>query len=271
MLITPELSLGELEMWVRKLFWGEGSERYRISEEAFDWALEIMKKNFVLAKNDMQKEMILRKILHTKEVVEAGVDIIEETGEVDWDQYQAGTVCFLHDVGRFPQALTGSYSDEKSGVDHAKLGAEMIRKFEFPETKEMGVDLEVVADAVEWHSKRYYTGSSDYSKLCRDADKLGLMRFVNYHLDDYSVPNGEVTKAALENFLDGESVLRQNMVQRIDVYIAWLSWWHDLQFDATRRFIVSDGIVDFMLDKIKRQDVQVWEKMAPVLVVDKGF
>jgi len=68
--------------------------------------------------------MIERKVVHVKRVVKWGKRIMKGGGK-GWDTRLGEVVCLLHDVGRFPQSLYGTFNDGKS-INHAKVGRKMF-------------------------------------------------------------------------------------------------------------------------------------------------
>jgi len=259
------MGVEEMLGWTRELFTGEGSEKFRITEDLLDYGFEIMRINFEKARDGETRKMILRKILHTKEVVMAGIEIMEKEKSIEWNPYMVGAVTFAHDFGRFPQALLGSFSDTKTRFDHASEGARLIEKENFSELASMGIDTKVLAEAVRQHSRLEYSGEEVYVKFVRDADKLGLMRFIEYHLADYEVPHGSVTKGTLEAVLAKKSVLHKDVKTKVDVYLSWLSWIYDLNFEATKEMFVDDGLRNMVLAKIKAADPPVYKKVTQLL------
>jgi hypothetical protein len=258
---NSDMGVEEMLVWTRELFTGEGSEKFRIPENLLNYGFEIMTSNFNKAKDGETRKMILRKILHTKEVVMAGIEIMEKEKSVEWNPYMVGAVTFAHDFGRFPQALLGSFSDTKTGFDHASEGARLIEKKNFSELASMGIDIKVLAETVRQHSRLEYRGKEVYVKFIRDADKLGLLDFFHNDIDEFKVPWGSVTKGAIEAFLDGRLVPKEDLVNRIDVFLCWLSWQFDFNFAATRELVESRGTRDYILEEIKKMDEDVWSKV----------
>jgi len=256
---SPPETVEEMMLWTRNLFLGSGTERVRIPEDVLGFGFEVMRKNFASAKDRSIKKLILRKILHTREVVDAGIEIMENEGGVDWDPYMACTVTFLHDMGRFPQAHFGDYSDIRTGFDHASVGAGMVLAAEFPESIAMGIDIKRVAEAIREHSRLSYVGNDEYGKFIRDADKLGLMDYFHFHVAEYPVPDGEVTPGALREFLVEKMVLKSDVVNRIDVFLCWLSWQCDFNFGATKMLFESGGMKEYMHSEILKMDEGVYE------------
>jgi len=254
-----DLSLEETMVWIRELFLGKGTEKFRITEEILDFGFGVIEANYKAAKSPLSRQLIRRKALHTREVVVAGIEILEEEGSVNWDPYMAGAVTFLHDIGRFPQAHLESMSDRKTGFDHASVGADMIAAKKFEESTEMGLDMKRVEHAVREHSRISYNGSDEYAKYIRDADKLGLLEYIRYYLDEFVGPNGKASKGAVEAFVEGRLVSHEYMINRVDLFLAWLSWIHDFNFDATSELFLKSGVAEYMLEEIRKMDEDAFE------------
>ena len=251
------LSSDELKLWIGELFYGPDAMRFHFPCDVFDWWVAEVMENYKLASSNQDRKLILIKILHTKEVVDAGVDIKKRTGEFDWDPYMVGTVCLLHDVARFKQALLGSYSDSKTNFNHAEVGANMIENMNFPEMEQMGISKELVVEAVRNHSAMTYTGDDLYAKITRDADKLALLRYMDYLLADTRWPEGKVNERVLESYRNGGMVKHKDMITKEDVMIAWLSWERDFNFEATREEFIEGGIKKGILEELKLKGIVI--------------
>lgn len=252
---TPE----EVRDWVLKVFSRELDEGNKLPKEVFDWFVKVVMKAFLKADNDQSKRMILIKVIHTREVVRAGFDIVVAEKDVDWNYFQVGTVCLLHDIARFDQALMRSFSDKKTDFDHALVGSEMIKKQNFSTLSSLGIDKESVICAVENHSKYLYEGENRYAKLIRDADKLALLRAMPEHLavEDWGFAEEGVTEEALKSFVNNKLVLHKHVNTKADLFLAWLVWENDLNFTATKRAFIDEGIRDWMVGELAKLKVRV--------------
>jgi HD superfamily phosphohydrolase YqeK len=175
-ILKGDKSTKAVKNWTSGLFSGKEAKGFRYPKEVFEWFWEVVFGVYEKAESDLVRRMIMVKIIHTREVVAAGIDIAKAEKDYKWNDFQVGTVCLLHDIGRFDQALLGSYSDEKTGFDHALIGSEMIKNYDFGEFDRFGIDKKSVVESVKYHSSFSYLGKDLYAKLTRDADKLALVR-----------------------------------------------------------------------------------------------
>ncbi len=245
--------------WTEKIFHGKEAEDFKLQDEVYEWFLEVVFCAYEKAKSDLIRRMILVKIIHTREVVQAGFDITRAENGFIWNENMVGTVCLLHDIGRFDQALLGSYSDEKTKYDHALVGSEMISEHEFTSLSSMDIEKEIVVEAVRNHSLFQYDGDDIYAKLTRDADKLALLRSMSEILEAKIGEREEkgVTEGALAAFRSGKMVRNRDMKTRADLFLAWLGWEVDFNFAATKKYFENEGIRGWMVDELKRLGVEI--------------
>lgn len=248
--------------WTKELFTGVGTEDFRIPGELLEFGFKLMKNHFEGAESLEIRHMILMKVLHTREVVVAGNEIMALENEKEWNLWMVGAVTFAHDFGRFPQAHLGSFSDIKTGFDHAGAGAEILLAEKWPKLTEVGIDLKVLAEAVRNHSRLEYTAGEKYGEFIRDADKLGLLSYFHYVVQEFKLPEGKVTAGALRAFLEKRLVPKKEMKTQLDVFLCWYSWQFDLNFAGTKKLIETDGIKPFILEQIKKRDEELWRQVA---------
>jgi HD superfamily phosphohydrolase YqeK len=209
------------------------------------------------AESKKVRRMILGKVLHTREVVQAGLDIMTRTGEVNWDQYKVCTVCLLHDIGRFSQALLGSYSDSETGFDHAEEGAKIAENAELSEMEGIGIDKKSVMEAIQTHSGIAYEGENDYAKLVRDADKLALLRYMPYLFKTYKISHNKVNPVVMNAYKNKEMVKHADVHVYADRLLSWLCWESDFNFKATDLAFVEEGPREWLVEELKKEGVEV--------------
>lgn len=257
-ILKGDKSIGAVRDWADKLFQQKGTEDFKLPKGVFEWFLEVVFYAYGKAENDLIKRMILVKIIHTREVVRAGFDIIFAEKKYDWNEYQVGTVCLLHDVARFDQALLGSFWDYKTGFEHALVGSVMVRDHCFADFDLFAIDKESVIEAVKHHSEYLYTGNDVYVELTRDADKLALVRampeILAANIGEFAEKG--VTEEALRSYRGGEMVHHRDMKTRADFFLAWLAWEGDLNFSVTKRCFEDEGIKKWMMGELAKFGVE---------------
>lgn len=252
-------SVAKVRAWTEELFKQGGVSEIGLSEEAYIWFLRVVFEAYEKADDELVKRMILVKILHTREVVKAGLEIVREEKNFEWNMDQVGTVCLLHDIARFDQALLGSFSDMETKYNHAVIGAKMVEECDLLDFKELGIDKESVIEAVKHHSEYRYGGKDVYAKLTRDADKLALLRampeILKAQIDKYTQEG--FSQNVKESYESGNNVRNTDIRTIADLLMAWLAWENDMNFEATKEMYIEEGIKDWMLSEIAKRGVSL--------------
>ncbi|MFA5894557.1 MAG: HD domain-containing protein [Candidatus Shapirobacteria bacterium] len=196
------------------------------------------------AKDEMTLKMIQWKVDHTWRVVETGREILEGEDGQDWDKGRAMSAFLLHDVGRFAQALLGSYSDKTTGVNHAFLGAEMLGKAGFK-------DKEII-EAVHDHSLPVYEGPNVYTKLVKDADQLTIVgeEYQLERLPEQKIASEDVLKT-IEKGIKLDTAIS---VGRIDQLLAYWNWKKFLYFKTSKKIFQNRKYDEMLLTKLRSID-----------------
>lgn len=196
------------------------------------------------AKDEHIIEMIQWKVDHTWRVVETGKEILEGEKGQDWDEGRAMSTFLLHDVGRFEQALMGSYSQKLTGIDHAFLGAEMLVKSGFK-------DKEII-DAVHDHSLVDYEGPNVYTKLVKDADQLTIIG------EEYQLEKHPEQKIASEEVIKtiekGVKLDTSISIGKIDHLLSYWNWKKFLYFSISKEIFRNRKYDEMLLGKLRILD-----------------
>jgi HD superfamily phosphohydrolase YqeK len=225
-----------------------------VPEEILKWGLWVMKENLQKAETNGARQRIEHKIKHTMRVVEIGNMIMERETTVKWNKSLGIIICFLHDIGRFPQALKNTYSDELSKMDHAEVGVDMIKQQSFVHPK-----MDIILDAIYWHSRKENKSNSDYAKLIRDADKSeNYDRFEDmekWDLSDNKMKGNTIREMFLNNFLDGYLALNKDFISAAEWYLWIGSWMWDLNFEAARQMWRENAYPEMLVGRLKKLEI----------------
>ncbi len=247
---SANITTDEVFLWANSLY---TNVSYLIPTEIVNWLIKIQLEAFEKATTTKNKSRILYKIYHTNTCILAGMDIIKNTPEIEWNMLLAQTICLLHDTGRFPQAVTGTFIDKQAPFDHAEMGVEMISnsiQLNNLFTKN-NIDKNTVVEAVKNHNKLKYKGTNIYAKFVRDADKLAIVRWPDPWLlwKDFE-GNITLSKETLDDYLDDGLILNDNVKTKSDVVLSTLSWEKDFNFKATSVFFKEEGIKNWLLNQL---------------------
>ena len=212
-----------------------------------DWFNEVVEDCRKQPGKENKLDKIQIKLEHTARVVKWGKKIMD--GEKwRWNYQQGLTVCLLHDIGRFPQALYGTFRDGAS-INHAKKGRIMF--------KEAGVDLssfdgnsEEIAEAIGEHNNIFYQGDNPYVKLVRDADELTIMEELEeqilgkfFEKGTYQ-DSGEFTKELLEYFCENKPINTVKATTIADWLLCVRSWEKLLNYQTSRMLYIQEKFGD---------------------------
>ena len=240
---------------IAELYENDSKIRELIPSDILNWGMRVMDENWTKAKTETAKNIVEHKVGHTKEVIEAGWEIMEREKSVDWDIKTGTIVCFLHDIGRFPQAQTDTLIDQKSGIDHGALGSETFKEQNF------GVkDKELISEAIYGHSRKAYEGKNEYCKFVRDADKLALFR--NYEKMEaidtraHGLLGNEISEDRLSEFLGGEVCVDDTRFKSVaDWYLHNGTWMWDLNFEATKQIWREENYPSMLISKFEKLNI----------------
>jgi hypothetical protein len=246
-----------------------------IPEEIVRWANDIVWGNFLSTDKNSAKEKVEHKVSHILQVVETGREIMENEN-ID-NKKQGLVICFLHDIGRFPQVKLDSYSDIKTGIDHGALGAKMVVEMDFDFNGE-GLNKSEIVEAIMWHNKKEYKGQNVYAKLIRDADKTALFLILDY-MEKMTESEGQMGNNIKEESLikleNGECIDNASVESKSEKALNVASWLSDLNFEYSKvlanKYKIKENILT-MLAKNKNSKIEIervkkaLEKLLPATV-----
>lgn len=200
-----------------------------------DWFNKVVEENRREAVDQKAKTKIEWKVRHTRRVVEWGKKIMEIEGG-EWNWRQGLVVCQLHDIGRFPQSLMGSFDDKKS-LNHAKIGRKMFEEAKINLSEFDGKTGEI-AEAIGEHNNPEYLGSNRYVMLARDADQLTIleeMERLGGGLELIHTPNGTIRQVFIDRYKNGEVINTKDILTMGEWFICLKSWKNFFNFETTKQ------------------------------------
>jgi putative nucleotidyltransferase with HDIG domain len=213
--------------------------------------------SFYSNKEEDQRHFLLKEE-HTHNVCANIVRIAADEGLDDERLLLAEVVALLHDVGRFEQYHQFRTFRDSISVDHAALGAEIIREIDlladlYPHERD------VVNHAVENHNAfripRKFEGDNHYYlQLLRDADKLDIWRVF---CENYEQPLEKRSAVVELDFPDlpfcspevlskvaGKELVHLSYARTLsDFKLVQLSWVYDLTFTESFRIVSERDLV----------------------------
>lgn len=204
--------------------------------------------------------MLLDKSIHISNCESAAIEILNKPISI--------ILAKGHDIARFEQiALHGTYSDSKSGYNHAQHGADKLRRAPI-HWEAFGFNGEQIADAVSWHSDYRYAGSNEYAKLVRDIDKLALLREAVSTAEKNTMQHGPhalgaISSAVKTTFLKRMPVFNKDVSSMADHMIRACGWQFDINFVETQEIIQNERLIPRIL-MLCATTLQEYEQLAAV-------
>lgn len=235
---------------------------------------------------DVSDGNIELKIRHTYGVVNASEYITKNLGLDEEDIQLAKLIALLHDIGRFEQVkVTDSFMDNKK-FDHAEYGIEILFKNNLIRSfiKEDKYD-DIIYKAIINHNKyKIEEGLSDrellHAKIIRDADKLDNFRvkeedkleniFPMKYNPDTIIYEGISTKV-YEDFMNKKSILRDDIVNQVDMWISYIAFIFDLNFEVSLKYVKEKGYIDKLVDRIEYKNEDTKQKMEQIRKCAKEY
>ncbi len=219
---------------------------------------------------------------HSLRVVERSTMIANYLQLNEEDRLLAELIGLLHDIGRFEQVRRfNTFSDQKSGINHGELGAEilfkdgLIRRF----VEEDKYD-EIIRRAIINHNKTYIDTDLNerellFTKIIRDADKADIMYIAatedmdkEYTDEDYN--SGAIREELMKQFLKDGFLDYSFIKTTSDHLLTYYAMLSNIQYPVTAEYILDRKLGDIftqrIYDKFKNpaliRDIEVCHKVS---------
>jgi HD superfamily phosphohydrolase YqeK len=226
---------------MNKKFFDDPIVKEWIPVEIVEWMEKIVMENLKETDNEGGKLKAEHKVKHTLAVVKWGYKLAEEIREVSNNKKQALIICFLHDVGRFPQVKQNNYSDIATGIDHAGLGARMVSELIF-DWERAGCKKVEIIEAIMWHNKKEYSGNNPYAKFIRGVDKLAIFeewKEIERDANDQKQTGIEI-KPVIWEMLETKRPIDDRLVETwAERILNLVSWLWNIDYSAIRREVIK--------------------------------
>lgn len=235
---------------------------------------------------DISDGNIELKIRHTYGVVTASEYITKGLGLDEENIQLAKLIALLHDIGRFEQIkVTQSYVDNKK-FDHAEYGVEILFKNNLIRNfiKDDRYD-NIIYKAIINHNKyKIEEGLNErellHAKIIRDADKLDNFRvkeedrlenIFSMKYDADTIIYEGITKKVYEDFMNKKSILSAEIVNQVDMWISYIAFIFDLNFEVSLKYVEENGYIDKLIDRIEYKNEDTKQKMEQIRKCAKEY
>jgi putative nucleotidyltransferase with HDIG domain len=163
-----------------------------------------------------------------------------------------------HDIGRFEQFKTYRTFIDGASVNHAHLGAEILRNNNLLEGLDTP-DAGIVITAVECHNMKEIPSDLPHIaetvlKVVRDADKIDIMQILCEYYNQRSSAANEALELGLpdtpgytaeiyDDVYNGRGVLNSLRKNYNDMKLGHLAWIYDLNFSSSFRIYRENNYV----------------------------
>ena len=210
-----------------------------------------------------QTSKIKLKYEHTLRVADNCYNIASSLDLSDEDKKIAYLIGLCHDLGRFKQlALTDSFSDNKTNMNHAELSVNILFKEslinKFIDT--MDYD-ELIKNAILSHNqdkidKNLGERSKLFASILRDADKLDILNIITFEnkenifwFDEYHAL--EINDKVLNDHLNGKLVDYKDINTNFDLAIAYYNYALDINYKWTKDEILKNNYYKKITERFK--------------------
>ena len=189
------------------------------------------------------------------------------------DQDLAELIGLLHDIGRFDQIKIYNTFRDGDSIDHANLGARILKHDNYIEKYCEDKELQhLIINAVRYHNKYKISDKIEgkelvYCKLIRDADKIDILNYMEYEdmskLFDYkTILKDDLSDKVYKEMLDNKIVNRYDAKTKLDDYMLEIGFLYDVNYDISIKLIKKNKSLDKLYDKIK--DAKEIEKINEI-------
>ena len=208
-----------------------------------------------VSKYDMKDKDIYLKYVHSIRTMRLCKIIGKKMKLNKKDLILISKIGLLHDIGRFNQ-LEKYHSYEDKKFNHAEEGVRVLfEKEEINKYKIAKEDYEVVKKAIYNHNKYAIEDNLSerelfFSKLIRDCDKLDILFRLAYEDMDVDVDNSKISKSAINNFNNKETVDRSIDNTNSDIILSYFCFVFDINYKESFQYLYESKTIDKLYEQI---------------------
>lgn len=210
-----------------------------------------------------QTPKVVLKKEHTIRVANNCYEIATLLNLSDEDKMIAYLIGLCHDLGRFKQlALTDSFSDHKTNIDHASLSVDVLFKEglinKFMDTTDYD---DIIKLAILSHNKDKIDSTlgprtSMFSKIIRDADKLDILYIISFDdkenifwFDEFK--GLEINDKILNDHLSNKLINYKDVETNFDLAITYYNYAYDVNYKWTKDRIIRNDYYNVINNRFK--------------------
>ena len=222
------------------------------NQDIHSWFGQYTKQYLLL--NSKEQYPISLKIIHCQRVRQEAVILGKVLGLDERDLCIVEAAGLLHDIGRFKQYSRYKTFVDSVSVNHAELGAQVLRKNLILKKFSREEENRIIK-AIRYHNHATLPSNEDddvlfLTRIIRDADKLDIWRvFINHNklskdeqnsTVDLDLPDTAVySEKALADIMSKNIVDYCHVVSKNDFALMRLGWVYDVNFTNTFKEILK--------------------------------
>lgn len=204
---------------------------------------------------DLSNEKIRLKKEHIVRTAKLCTNIAKNLKLNDEDTYLAEVIGLLHDIGRFEQIRIYNTFNDKSSIDHAKMGIKVL--FEDNLINKLNIDKKyynTIKIAILNHNKNNIENNISkkdklFCQIIRDADKLDIFNIMcsNEFETCFWYDNFDYTKPSFMILLEYTLFHKLNykyIKNNIDLIIKNYTLIYDLNFNYSYKYMLDNKYLD---------------------------
>lgn len=233
---------------------------------------------------DIKVPRINIKFIHTCNVAENARKIASMLGLSEEEQDLAELIGLLHDIGRFEQVRIYNTFFDKTSVDHAEKGVEVlfkdniIRNFINDKTYD-----EIILKAVRNHNKiEIESGLSDkellHVKIIRDADNLDIFKvFTEQKIEDcvilgtQDISKEKLTPEFLNKFKEEKLLMYSDAKTDMDFMVVCFAHIYGLNFKETLILLKENDYINKIVKRLNCQDEYTKQTMSQIATIANNY
>lgn len=221
-----------------------------------------------LLENTFDSNPLLLKIEHSKKVLKHAFAIIHDNDFKPYLNLAIVLAALYHDLGRFPQYTKWNTFKDSISVNHALLGAKMLKNNHIIQEEDLLV-RRIVLCAVALHNrftvkKSLMPDIKLVTNAVRDSDKCDIIRIFAEEFSTKNENNATImlnvvddanlyTPAIMEDALAGRVASYGQLQSVNDFKILLGTWIYDTHFSTSKRFLKQSGYLEAILTDFKAE------------------
>lgn len=176
----------------------------------------------------------------------------------------AELIGLLHDIGRFEQLKKYDSFEDKSTVDHAKLGVEiltannnkLLTKF-CPDTSYHYTIIKAISNHNKYEIEDGIEGNVlTHCKIIRDADKIDILNLYRFEKFETlykvkKIENEDISKEVYNSVFENRTMKRDEVKTNIDDWIYAICLVYNIYYKPSMKILEEKDYLNELIDRVE--------------------